>query len=524
MKLLILFMAAAALAPAQMNLIEGSRIAPHVKLLSSDLLEGRGVGLRGGQLSVAYLESQFAVAGLKPGGDNGTYLQKVPLRTVEVAPGAELSAAAGARSVSFRWLDDFVGTSHTQQSAADFDTEAIFVGHGIVAPEYDWNDYKGVDVKGRTVVMFTNEPPSDDPKFFKGKALTYYGRWTYKYEEAARQGAVAAILIHTTPTASYGWQVLRANGRPQPQIRRKAGDPALSLAAWVTTEAGNQMLGLVGHNVEEMLKAADTRGFQASPLGKLKVRGKFSFKVEDIETHNVVGVVPGGDAKLAAEAVVFSAHWDHLGIGQPVNGDAIYNGALDNATGTAMLIEMGRAWAAMEPRPLRTAYFVAVTAEESGLLGSRYFAENPPLPASNIAANLNFDSFAGYGRVRDTTMTGVERTSFFPLAEGVLSRHQLTLKPDSHAESGGYFRSDHYSFAKLGVPAFSINMGDDYIGKPAGFAAEKSKLTASTYHQPSDEWKPDWDYSGMEQFARFGFALGLEIANLDKLPARVDAR
>ena len=380
MKVLGLLFAGTLLASAQMHLIEAERIRPHVKLLSSDLLEGRGVGQRGGQLAVAYIESQLAAAGLKPGGDNGTFLQKVPLRVVEVLPGAELSASAGGKTVGFRWLDDFVGTSHAQQPAAAFDLDAVFVGHGIVAPEYNWNDYKGVDVHGKAVVMFTNEPPSDDPNFFKGKALTYYGRWTYKYEEAARQGAVAAILIHTTPTASYGWQVLRANGRPQPQIRRKAGEPALSLAAWVTTDAGNQLLGLAGHNVEEMLKAADTRGFQASALGKVKIRGKLSFKVSDIETHNVVGLAPGADPKLAAEAVVFSAHWDHLGVGLPVNGDSIYNGALDNATGTAMLIEMGRAWAAMSPKPLRSAYFVAVTAEESGLLGSRYFAENPAHP------------------------------------------------------------------------------------------------------------------------------------------------
>lgn len=524
MRILILMMAGAVLLPAQMNLIEGAKIRPHVKFLSGDLLEGRGVGQRGGQLAAQYLAAQFEAAGLKPGAADGAYLQPVPLRSVEVAPGAHLSASAGGKTVNLKWLDEFVGTSHTQEPAADFDADAVFVGHGITAPEFGWNDYAGVDVKGKVVVLFTNEPPSEDPKFFAGRALTYYGRWTYKYEEAARQGAVAAIIIHTTPTASYGWQVLRANGRPQPQIRRAAGQPALQFAGWVTTEAGGQILGLAGKSVEEMLKAADTRGFRAMPLGQVRVKGRFKFNIKDIETHNVVGMAPGSDPQLAQEAVIYTAHWDHLGIGEPVAGDRIYNGALDNATGCAMLVEMARAWATMEPKPLRSAYFVAVTAEESGLLGSQYFAEHPPLPAARIAANLNFDSYGPHGRVKDTVLTGADRTSFFPLVQSVAARHGLTIKADGHPETGGYYRSDHYSFARFGVPAFSVNMGSDYEGKPAGYAAEVGKQHAAQYHQPSDEYHDDWDFSGMEQFGRFGFALGLEIANLEKIPARVNSK
>ncbi len=524
MRAALLLIAGAALLPAQMNLIEGAKIRPHVKFLSSDLLEGRGVGLRGGQLAAAYIASQFEAAGLKPGAADGSYLQPVPLRSVEVAPSSQLSASAGGKPVTFRWLDDFVGTSHTQEPAAAIEAEAVFAGHGITAPEFKWEDYKGVDVRGKVVVLFTNEPQSDDPTFFKGKALTYYGRWTYKFEEAARQGAVAALIIHTTPTASYGWQVLRANGRPQPQVRRAPGQPALAFAGWITSEAGGRLLGLAGKSVDEMLKAADTPGFRAMPLGKVRIHGKFAFKLKDIETHNVVGMAPGGDPQLKSEAVVFTAHWDHLGIGEAVRGDRIYNGAIDNATGCAMLIEMARAWASMEPKPLRSAYFVAVTAEESGLIGSRYFAEHPPLDAARIAANLNFDSFAPYGRVRDVVLTGADRTSFYPTVRNVVERYQLTIKPDGHPESGGYYRSDHYSFARLGIPAFSVNMGSDYEGKPEGFAAEKNKEYASRYHQPSDEYSEEWDFSGMEQFARFGFALGVEIANLERIPARVDAK
>jgi Zn-dependent M28 family amino/carboxypeptidase len=524
MRALILLIVCANLVCAQINAIEGARVRAHVKFLASDLLEGRGVGQRGGDLAAAYIAAQFASAGLKPGSADGTYLQTVPLRSVALKPGMQLSATAAGQNVAFRWLDDFVGTSHTQLPAADFDAEAIFVGHGITAPEFNHEDYKGIDVRGKIVVLFTNEPPSDDPKFFAGKALTYYGRWTYKFEEAARRGARAALIIHTPGTAGYGWQVLRANGRPQVQIRRAAGAPALALAAWLTADAGNQLLGLAGKNVEEMLKAADAPGFRAMPLGQVHIQGRFQCEVKDVETYNVVGVVSGSDPKLAAEAVVYSAHWDHLGIGEAVKGDSIYNGAVDNATGTAMLIEMGRAWASMEPKPLRSAYFVAVTAEESGLLGSEYFAAHPPIPAARLAANVNFDSFSPFGRVRDVFMTGYDRTSFAAVAEAAAKRHGLTVKPAPGLQSGAYFRSDHYSFARVGVPAFSVNMGSDYEGKPAGFAEEKGKLFGSRYHQPTDEYDESWDFSGMEQFARFGFALGLDIANLEKLPSRVDPR
>lgn len=523
MRLPALLIATAALLPAQMNMIEGARIRPHVQFLSSDLLEGRGVGARGGQLAVEYLAAQFAAAGLKPGAADGTYLQKVPLRTVEMGAGARLSVTGGSKALDLAWLDSFVGTSQAQEASAVLDAPLVFVGHGIRAPEYRWDDYAGADVKGKVVVLFTNEPPSTDAKFFQGPALTYYGRWTYKYEEAARQGALGALIIHTNATASYGWQVVRtSNGRPSVQVRRPPGQAALAFAGWVTTEAGEQIAALAGTTVAELLAAADKPGFRARPLGSLRAHANFQFKLQDIETHNVVGLAKGGDPALSAEAVVYTAHWDHLGIGEAVHGDAIYNGAIDNATGCALLVEMARAWASLEPKPLRSAYFVAVTSEESGLIGSKYFADNPPIPTARIAANLNFDSYSPFGRVSDAVLTGAERTSFYSTVQSVAARHQLTIQPDLHPESGGYYRSDHYSFARQGVPAFSVNMGGGYIGKPAGFAEEKRKQYGSRYHQPSDEYGADWDFSGMEQFGRFGFALGLEIANIEKIPARVD--
>ena len=350
MRLFVVLLAAAALVSAQAERIEGERIRPHVKFLSSDLLEGRAPGARGGLLAQEYIAAQFAAAGLRPAGDDGAFVQKVPLKLVEPDGAKEhLSFSIAGQRVELNWQDDFIGTTHQQQPQVNFEADMVFVGHGIRAPEFSWDDYKGVDVKGKVVVLFTGEPPSSDPKFFAGKALTYYGRWTYKYEEAARQGAIGALIIHTTPTASYGWQVVRGQSRPLPQVAHAPWTPALTLAGWLTSDAGAILLAALNLTVDSALAAADKRGFQAVAL-PAKVRADMEFRVSDINTGNVIGLVPGSDPKLKSEAVIFTAHWDHLGIGIPVNGDAIYNGALDNATGCAMLIEMARAWASMPKR------------------------------------------------------------------------------------------------------------------------------------------------------------------------------
>lgn len=520
MRLFLLFPAGLSLLFAQADGIQGERIRAHVRFLSSDLLEGRGPGTRGGALAEQYLLAQFQAAGLEPAGGNGSFLQKVPLASVELNPEPALRLSIGGKTASIKWLDEFVGTSYVQTDAVRFASEAIFVGHGIVAPEYDWDDYAGVDVRGKTVVLFTGEPPSDDPKFFGGRALTYYGRWTYKYEEATRRGAAAVLIVHTTPTASYGWQVLRANGRATPMALRKPEEHALSFAGWVTEEVGARIFAGIGSTVAEMLRKADTRGFRAIPL-KMKVEASMSARVSPIGTYNVAGKVTGSDPRLRDQAVVISAHWDHLGVGEPVNGDKIYNGAIDNATGCGLLIEMARAWASMEPRPRRSAIFVAVTAEESGLLGSKYFADNPPIPPGQIAANLNFDSYSPWGRARDAVLNGYDRTTLRPLVESIAKRFQLTIKTDPRPEAGSYYRSDHFAFARAGVPAFSISMGSDYAGKTPEQIAEARKRWTATYHQPSDEYSEDWVFEGMEAAARFGFSLALEIANWDSLPTWV---
>lgn len=501
----------------QLDTIAGHRIGAHVRFLAHDLLEGRGPGTRGGHLTEEYIAAQFAAAGLRPGSPEGTFFQTVPLSNVEVLPGAKLTLRAGALTIEPKWVDEFVGTSYAQMPQVQLDTVAIFAGHGIRAPEFGWDDYAGLDVRGKTVILFTGEPPSDDPKFFAGGALTYYGRWTYKYEEAARQGAAAVLIVHTTPTASYGWQVLRSSGRATPMVTRQGKEPALAFAGWVTEAVGERLFSAEGETVAGMLKRADARGFRGLAL-KARVHLTMRTRVSPIAARNVVGKVIGSDPASARQAVVFSAHWDHLGLGEPVQGDRIYNGAVDNATGVAMLIEMARAWAAQPIPPRRTAIFVAVTAEESGLLGSTYFAANPPVPARDIAANLNFDSFSPYGRVRDAVLNGHERTTLKSLVESVAKRFQLTLKPDPRPAAGSYYRSDHFAFARIGVPAFSVNMGGDYIGRTPEEAAALRKRSSATYHQPSDEYRDDWIFSGMEAAAKFGFALGMEIANQSSLP------
>lgn len=518
MKRSVLLLSMALLALAQTD-ISGERMRAHVKFLSSDLLEGRGVGTRGGELAENYIAAQFDIAGAKPAGENGTYFQRVPMVGVTTSANATLEAAAGGRLVSFKWLDDFVGVNELQQPDDQFDAEAIFAGHGIVAPEFHWDDFKGVDVKGKILVLFTNEPPSEDPKFFGGRALTYYGRWTYKYEEAARLGAKAVLIIHTTPTAGYSYDVVRSSwGKEDPQLKLAPGQPGLAFAGWVTKEAGEKLLGLAGKTVDEMLNAANSRDFRPIPLG-IRIRANVPSEIRQIQSNNVIAKVEGSDPRLKSQAVIFTAHWDHLGIGPAVNGDKIYNGAVDNATGCAMIIEMARAWAALEHKPKRSAIFMAVTAEEAGLRGSEYYAEHPVVPLAKTALDLNFDAFYPFGRTKDVSVTGADRTTAWPVVEEAAKRMNLAIKPDPHPEQGSYYRSDHFSLAHAGVPSFSIELGTEYYGKPAGYGDKIFEdYNDKHYHQPSDEYHEDWDFSGMEEAAKFGFLVGMTVANEPQLP------
>jgi Zn-dependent M28 family amino/carboxypeptidase len=514
----ILTMAAAPLL-AQDGAISAQRIRAHTRFLASDLLEGRGVGQRGGQLATEYIATQLELAGARPAAADGTYFQPVPLVGIETSPAATLSATGGGKTVDFRWLDDFVALSQTQQPATSFEAPAVFVGHGITAPEFKWDDFKGVDVSGKILVLFTNEPSSNDPKFFDGPALTYYGRWTYKYEEALRRRALGAIIIHTTPTASYAWEVVRNSwGRESPFVKLEPGARALSCQGWISREAGERLLALTGRTVDELLALSEKPDFRPIDLG-VRIRASLPAKVRNLDTRNVAAIVPGSDPRLKDEVVIFSAHWDHFGIGAPVNGDNIYNGAIDNATGCAILLELARAWAALPQKPRRSALFLSVTAEEGGLKGSEYYAAHPLVPAARTAIDLNFDALYPFGRALDVVLTGAERTTVWPLAQQIARRMDLEVSPDAQPAAGHYFRSDHFSFAHAGIPAFSIERATKFAGKPADFGEKAyQEYNSKHYHQPSDEYRPDWDFTALQQAAEYGFLLGREIANQDKLP------
>jgi Zn-dependent M28 family amino/carboxypeptidase len=496
--------------------ISADRIKAHVAYLASDRLEGRGPGTRGEFLATEYISAEFKKAGLKPIGERGTYFQPVPLVRIVTSPKSMLQAVKGETTLDIRAGEDFSGRSQTQKEHEAFDAEAIFVGHGITAPEFGWDDYKNVDVKGKVVVLFTNEPPSEDPKFFRGKALTYYGRWTFKFEEAARRGAKACFIIHTNQTAGYPYSVVRPLDGAQ--LKREPGQPALAFAGWLSRAAGEKLLGLAGRTVDGALKEADTKGFKPYSLG-FNLKGNITTRVEKIVSNNAVGMVEGSDPMLKSEAVVFTAHWDHLGVGRAVLGDAIYNGAADNATGCALLLELARAWSALSPRPKRSAIFLAVTAEEKGLLGSKYYTRKPLVPLGKTALDLNFDMILPLGVPESVVVTGAERTTVWPMVQAAAKKNHLEIEADQRAHLGVFYRSDHFSMAKAGVPAFSVALGMKIKGKPKEFASKAFKeFNDKAYHSPQDELKSEWDFSGFVVLARFALDVARDVANADRLP------
>ncbi|MBI3697852.1 MAG: M28 family peptidase [Acidobacteria bacterium] len=502
-------------AGSSVGAVSGDRIAAHVRFLSDDLLEGRGIGARGEDLASKYIATQFQLAGLEPAGDHGTYFQRVPLVGVQTLPTSVLAW----NNHPLQLLTEYVGINHRQQPDAAIDAPAVFVGHGIVAPEFQWDDYKNADVKGKVVVLFTNEPESTDPKFFGGRALTYYGRWRYKYEQATRQGALACLIVHTDKTGGYGWQVVRNSwSGKEPFVKISEGEPALAFAGWITEAAGNQIFASLGKTAAQMLAESEKRDFQPIPLS-VRFKARILSDVSPIDTKNVVAKLPGADPKLKDEAVLYTAHWDHLGVRTHINGDAIYNGAVDNATGCGILLETARAFASLTPRPARSILFAAVTAEEGGLRGSEFFGRHPVVSAGKIAADLNYDGIFPFGRTTDITLPGYERTTLKDLVEQTAKDFTLKIKPDPHPEQGHYYRSDHFSLARVGVPAFSLDLGTEFVGKPAGWGEKAyDEYNEKHYHQPSDQFDPNWDFSGLAELTRFGLRLGTRIANLPQLP------
>jgi Zn-dependent M28 family amino/carboxypeptidase len=495
--------------------VDPERIRAHVRFLSDDLLEGRGTGQRGGDIAAEYIATQFALYGLKPAGDNGTYMQKVPMVGITPQPATTFALVPPkGGAYDLKPLDQYVAYDQTQQPQSDVNAEIVYVGYGIEAPEYNWDDYKGMDVKGKVLLMLVNEPPSDDTKFFKGKALTYYGRWTYKYEEAARKGAVGAILIHRTDMASYPWEVVRNSNSGEKSFLKLDGTPKLKVASWIQLDVAKQLASGAGMDLDKMMADAQSRDFHPVAL-PAKLKARMVSKIRPFESNNVIARLPGFDNKLKDEAVLYTAHYDHLGVRPEMSGDNIYNGANDNATGCGILLELAQVFSLAAQRPRRSILFASVTAEEQGLLGSEYLGKHPPVPASKITLDLNYDDIPPLGAPEEVEVSGSERTTFYPTVEALAKDFRLNIRPDSRPEAGHYYRSDHFSLARVGIPAFSVNEGMKYKGHDAAWGMQQAdEFTSKHYHQPSDEYHPEMDFTGDAVMTRFGFALGWQAASM----------
>jgi len=508
-----------------LDAIDEGRIRAHVKFLSGDLLEGRGTGQRGGEIAAAYIASQMELMGLEPAAEDGSYFQKVPLIGIATEPGSTLKLAGRGGSVPLKYPDDYVAWSRTEERVTDQRSDLIFVGYGIEAPEFDWDDYKGMDVAGKTLLMLVNDPPSPDPAFFGGPALSYYGRWTYKFEVGLKKGANGVILIHTTPSAGYGFNVVQNSwSKEQPFVGRVPGDRALKLESWITDAKARELFKLSGKDLDEARETAGRRDFQPIRLGATATSHIIS-NVRKMETANVLGLLAGSDPRKKSEAVVFTAHYDHLGVGKPEKGDAIFNGAVDNASGVGILLEIARAYrhsASRGARPSRSILFLATAAEEGGLRGSEYYAAHPTFPPEKIAVDLNIDGIQILGRALTYTFLGADRTTLEPVIAWAGREYGFRSVPDTEPGQGSYFRSDHFPFARRGVPAISIDQGDSFEGRDPDWGRQQWKdYNEHRYHRPGDEYDPGWDYSGLVRLGRIAGAIGWVIASQEDLPPRL---
>jgi len=503
--------------------LSADRMRAHLQFLSSDLLEGRGTGQRGGELAAAYIATQFELMGLQPGAADGTYYQKVPLMGITTEPGTSLKISNSSGAVPLKFLEDYVAWSRTEQKITDQESDLVFVGYGIVAPEFDWDDYKGVNVTGKTLLMLVNDPPSPDPKLFGGPALTYYGRWTYKFEMGLKKGANGVILIHTTPSAGYGFNVVQNSwSKEQPFVGRAPGDPALKLEAWITDAKAQALFKLAGKDLDKARDAAARRDFHPMNLG-VTVTSHIVSSVRPVVTSNVLGLLEGADASKKQEVVVFTAHYDHLGVGKPENGDSIFNGAVDNASGVSILLELAHAYrdaAGRGVRPPRSILFIAAAAEEGGLRGSQYYATHPTFPPGKIAADLNIDGIQVVGRALEYTFLGSDKTTLGGVIAWAEQEYEFKNVPDPEPGQGSYYRSDHFNFAKVGVPSVSIDQGDKFEGKDAAWGKKVwEDYNENRYHRPADEFDPAWDFSGLVRLAHISGAIGWIIASDPKLPS-----
>ena len=504
--------------------ISKDRLLEAVKVLASDEFEGRAPASRGEESTIKYLEDQARQIGLAPGNPDGTFVQKVPMLGITADPSARLifSSAGGGEKMELAFSRDFMAWTKRDVPEVSIDAPLVFVGYGIVAPEYQWDDYKGVDVAGKVLVMLVNDPPIPDPKnpgaldesVFRGKAMTYYGRWTYKFEIAAAKKAAGCILIHETGPAGYPWEIVGNNtGERFDLVTPDKGMSRAAVEGWMTYDKAKALFEMTGRDLETLKRTALDRGFRPVELGamaSLTIRNT----IRRIDSSNFAAKLEGRDAKVRDEYVIYSAHWDHFGLGPEVNGDKIYNGARDNATGVAGIMEIARAFAGAKPRPRRSVLFLSVTGEEQGLLGARYYAENPLYPLDKTLAVINLDVTNTRGRTRDLTVVGLGMTSLDDDIIQAAREQGRVVTPDPEPEKGYYFRSDHFEFAKQGVPALDPKDGVEDIGKPPGTGlAARRRYTAEDYHKPSDEVKPDWDLSGMAEDLELFYTVGNRVAN-----------
>ena len=492
----------------------------HLRFLSSDLLEGRAPGTRGGRLAAEYIADQLRAFGVEPG-VNGSYFQPVPIDVLTTTQSSVHASASGKATATLRPEQDVVLSAGSATPHSSAHGELVFVGYGAVAPEYRWDDFKGVDLKGKILLVLVNDPPASaaEPNLFGGIAMTYYGRWTYKYEEAERRGAAGVLIVHRTDQAGYPFQVLvGSNSTGQRLLPRDPRlPPPVGVRGWITDSAASALLRQAGLDMAALRAQAATREFHPVETG-ITVDLGLESTVSRVSSENVVGVVRGRDPRLSKQYVALTAHWDHLGIGTPVNGDSIYNGAFDNASGVASVLAIARA-AAAQPPSKRSFLFLLVTGEESGLLGSAYFAQNPTVPLSQIAANINVDETNFRGRTRDLVALGENKSSLGPQLGAMLREEGMHLTPKEHPEAGHFYRSDHFSLAKAGVPAITIEEGLDFVGRPKEWGLQQSEeYDAHRYHQPSDEYRPDLDLTGAVQMTDIIYRFARRVADAPAVP------
>ena len=501
----------------QLPRIDTDKVLEHTKVLSSDEYQGRAPGTKGEDLTVAYVADQFKAIGLKPGNTDGTYIQNVPLVGITASP-APLTFSKGPQKQTLKWKDDVVAwTKHVAESASITNSELVFVGYGVVAPEYNWDDYKGVDVAGKTLVMLINDPPVEGA--FGGKAMTYYGRWTYKYEIGAEKKAAAVLIVHETEAAAYPFSVVQSKVTEQfDLVTPDKNMGRVNVEGWITLDKTKDLFKLAGQDFDTLKQQAATRDFKPVPLG-VTASMTLHNTLRTIDSRNVVAKLEGSDPALKDEYVVYTAHWDHFGIGPEVNGDKIYHGAKDNAVGCGGLIELARAFTQLPAPPKRSILFLSVTAEEQGLLGSQYYSVTPIYPLAKTLANINIDGLNVHGRTKDLTVIGLGASDLDSYTAAAAGEQGRVIRPDAEPEKGFYYRSDHFNFAKQGVPALDPDEGIDFVGKPADYGKKvRDEYTENRYHKPQDVITSDWDLTGAREDLRVFFAVGYRVAQADTFP------